>query len=90
MESPFSQCSLFQVSLLNAVAGRSSIGARGEHNNVDGLNVSFKAKYVSAEDMATEGLIPTAPVLKADRSPLFKGDDLSSLPLEIHCGFQEN
>jgi hypothetical protein len=31
-ESPISQCSLFRVSLLNAVAGRSSIGARGELN----------------------------------------------------------
>jgi hypothetical protein len=59
-------------------------------NNFDGINVSFKAKYVKVEDMAAEGPIPAAPVLKADRSPLFKGDDLSRLPLEIHCGFQEN
>jgi hypothetical protein len=59
-------------------------------NNADGINVSFKAKYVSAQEMAAEGFIPTAPVQKADRAPLFKGDDLSKFPLEIHCGFQEN
>jgi hypothetical protein len=58
-------------------------------NNSDGINVSFKAKYVMAEDMKAEGPIPTAPVQKADRSPLFRGDDLSNFPVEIHCGFQD-
>lgn len=57
---------------------------------LDGINVAFKAKYVTAEDMKAEEPVPMAPVQKADRSPLFKGDDLSSLPVKIRCGFQEN
>ena len=59
-------------------------------NIFDGINVSFIAKYETADAMKAEGPIPTAPVQKADRSPLFKGDDLSSFPVEIHCGFQED
>jgi hypothetical protein len=58
-------------------------------NKSDGINISFKAKYVTAEDIKADGSVPTAPVQKADRSPLFKGDDLSNFPVEINCGFQE-
>jgi hypothetical protein len=53
------------------------------------MNISFTVKYVAAKDIQAEGPIPTAPVQKADHSELFKGDDLSHLPLEIRCGFQE-
>ncbi len=55
----------------------------------DGMSISFKAKYVSAKDIEAEGPIPAAPVQKADHSDLFEGDDLSKLPLEIRCLFQE-
>jgi hypothetical protein len=54
-----------------------------------GMNISFRARYVAAKDIEADGPIPAAPVRKADRSELFKGDDLSNLPLEIRCGFQE-
>lgn len=53
------------------------------------MNISFTAKYVTAKDIQADGPIPAAPVEKSDRSQLFKGDDLSNLPLEIRCGFQE-
>jgi hypothetical protein len=55
----------------------------------DGMNISFKAKYVTAKDIEAEGTIPAAPVQNADHSELFKGDGLSNLPLEISCLFQE-
>lgn len=55
-----------------------------------GMNVSFKAKYVAAKNVETEGHIPAAPVRKADGTILFKGDDLSNLPLEVRCLFQED
>jgi hypothetical protein len=54
-----------------------------------GMNVSFSAKYVPAKDIDADGVIPAAPVKKADQSELFKGDDSSKLPLELRCGFQE-
>jgi len=59
------------------------------HNKYDGIGVSFTAKYVAAKDIDADGPIPAAPVLKANRSILFKGDDLKSYPLEISCLFQE-
>jgi hypothetical protein len=54
-----------------------------------GMNISFTAKYVTAKDIEADGHIPAARVQKADRSELFRGDDLSNLPLEISCFFQE-
>jgi hypothetical protein len=58
-------------------------------NKFDGINISFTAKYVAAKDIDADGSIPTAPVQKADRSILFKGDDLKNYPLEVSCLFQE-
>jgi hypothetical protein len=58
-------------------------------NKYDGINISFTAKYVTAKDIDADGPIPAAPVRKADRSILFKGDDLKNYPLEISCLFQE-
>ena len=58
-------------------------------NKFDGVNVSFTAKYVPAKGIDADGAIPNVPVKKADQSELFKGDDLSKLPLELHCAFQE-
>ncbi len=58
-------------------------------NKPVGLNVEITAKYVSAKDIPAEGTIPDAPVTKSDRSPLFKGNDLSHLPITIRCVFQE-
>ena len=58
-------------------------------NKFDGLNIGFTAKYVSAKDIKAEGDIPAAPVRKADRTELFKGDDLKQYPLEVSCIFQE-
>ena len=55
----------------------------------DGMNISFTAKYVTAKDIEALGHIPTARVQKADHSELFRGDDLSKLPLELRCHFQE-
>jgi len=55
-----------------------------------GMNIEFKAKYVMAKDIEAEGHIPAAAVQKADGSALFRGDDLSNLPVEIGCLFQEN
>jgi hypothetical protein len=53
------------------------------------MKISFSAKYVTAKDVETDGPILAAPVQKADHSELFKGDDLSKLPIEIRCLFQE-
>lgn len=61
----------------------------GGNFSPSGMNISFRARYVTAKDMPTDGPVPAAPVRKADRSELFKGDDLSNLPLEILCDFQE-
>lgn len=58
-------------------------------NTFDGINIEFTAKYVTAKDIEADGPIPAAPVQTADHSELFKGDDLSNLPLEISCLFQE-
>jgi len=58
-------------------------------NKYDGLNVSFKVKYMTAKDIQTGGPIPAAPVKKADRSDLFKGDDISNSSLQMSCGFLE-
>ena len=55
----------------------------------DGINVLFSAKYVSAEDLKAAGDIPTAPVRKADRTELFKGDDSNQIPVAVSCIFQE-
>jgi len=55
-----------------------------------GMNISFEAKYVAAKDIDADGPIPAAPVRKADRTELFKGDDLKQYPLEISCIFQED
>src|SRR5439155_21003765 len=49
----------------------------------DDMSISFRAKYVTVKDIEAYGRIPAAPVEKADHSELFKGDDLSRLPLEI-------
>jgi len=54
-----------------------------------GMNISFAAKYVTAKDIEAGGHIPAARVRKADHSELFRGDDLSNLPLEINCLFQQ-
>ena len=56
----------------------------------DGINVSFSAKFESAADLNAEGDIPTAPVRKADRTELFKGDDSTQIPLAVSCRFQED
>ena len=58
-------------------------------NMPSGLGVTFSAKYVTAEDKKTLDAIPEVGVKKSDGSILFKGDDLSKCPLEIHCLFQE-
>jgi hypothetical protein len=58
-------------------------------NKYDGINISFTAKYVTSKDIDADGPIPTAPVLKADRSELFKDDDSTNYPLKISCVFQE-
>jgi hypothetical protein len=58
-------------------------------NNFDGMNVSFKAKYMPAKEIDADGPIPNAPVKKTDQSELFKGDDPSKFPLELRCMFQE-
>ena len=58
-------------------------------NKFDGINISFTAKYVAAKDIDVDGPIPAAPVRKADRTALFKGDGLKNYPLEISCLFQE-
>jgi hypothetical protein len=54
----------------------------------NGLNVSFKAKHVTPEDIKGLGPIPTVPIKMADRTILFEGDDLKNSPVEISCGFQ--
>jgi hypothetical protein len=58
-------------------------------NTFDGINIAFTAKYVSAKDIEAEGDIHAAPVRKADRTELFKGDDLKHFPVEVSCIFQE-
>jgi hypothetical protein len=55
----------------------------------DGMNITFRAKYVAATDIDADADIPTAPVKRSDQTQLFKGDDSSKLPLELRCGFQE-
>jgi hypothetical protein len=59
-------------------------------NKSIGLNVEFTAKYVAAKDIDADGPIPAAPVRKADRTILYKGDDLKNYPLEISGLFQED
>ena len=59
------------------------------NGNNGGINISFKAMYVPAKDMEDQGNIPDAPVLKADHTGLFKGDDLIQYPLVVNCRFQE-
>ena len=59
------------------------------HGN-DGINISFQARYETLAELTAGGTIPTAPMQKANRTPLFKGDEASGLPMEIHCGFQED
>jgi len=44
---------------------------------------------VPAKDIEAAGIIPTAPVRKADRTMLFKGDDMGNKPIELQCLFQE-
>ena len=58
-------------------------------NEYDGISVSFKAQYVTAKDIEADGPIASAQVQKANQTLLFKGDDLTNLPLEIRCVFQE-
>jgi hypothetical protein len=58
-------------------------------NQYDGVNVQFSAKYVPAKDIEADGPIPTAPVRKADRTILFKGDDMGNKPIQLQCLFQE-
>ena len=53
------------------------------------LNVSFAAKYVASKDIKNKQEILMAPVQKADRTLLFKGDDLTNSPLQCRCAFQE-
>ena len=57
--------------------------------SAENMNISFKARYVTTKDVEADGPIPVAPVRKADGSELFKGDDLSHLPIECSCLFQE-
>jgi hypothetical protein len=54
-----------------------------------GMNIAFKVTYVPARDIDANGVIPVAPVKKADGKDLFPGDDSSKLPLKLHCLFQE-
>ncbi len=56
---------------------------------VHGMNITFKARYVTAKEIDSEGLIPALPVKKSDQSELFKGDDAGKCPLQLRCGFQE-
>jgi hypothetical protein len=53
-----------------------------------GLNVSFTAKYLTAQEMKTAGPIPTAPVETADHSIIFKSENPAQSPIQIECGFQ--
>jgi hypothetical protein len=55
-----------------------------------GVNDSFSVKFMSAEQIAHEGLIPMIPVKKADRSVLFPGDSLTNCPVVLSGLFQEN
>jgi len=55
-----------------------------------GVNVSFSAKYMSAEEIQHAGTIPMFPVKKADRSELFAGDSSTNCPIVMSGGFQEN
>lgn len=55
----------------------------------DGIKVQFTARYISAKDTKTLDPIPDARVLRANRSPLFLGDDPKPQPLKITCIFQE-
>ena len=63
-------------------------------NLYDGINVSLRARYVSATEVEFLKSIPLARVGKATRSQprpvLFKGDDQSELPLKMSCIFQED
>jgi hypothetical protein len=54
------------------------------------VNVSFSAKYISAEEMRKKDPTPTFPVEKADRSILFEGDSLTNCPIVLSGSFQEN
>lgn len=59
-------------------------------NTPNGVNISFSAKYMSADEMQHEGPIPTASVQRADRSELFKADPLTNCPAVLSGLFQEN
>jgi len=54
-----------------------------------GMNITFKARYVAAKDIDSEGMIPALPVKKADQLELFKGDAVDKCPLQLRGGFQE-
>jgi len=56
----------------------------------DGLNIEFRARYMSAKEVQAQGNIPTAPVQKADRTMLFQGDTPTNCPIRFNCSFQEN
>ena len=56
---------------------------------VRGMNIIFKARYVAAKDIDSEGVIPALPVKRSDQSELFKGDDVGKFPLQLRSGFQE-
>jgi len=58
-------------------------------NKYDGVNVQFSAKFVPVKDIEADGIIPTAPVRKADRTMLFKGDDMGNKTIQLQCIFQE-
>ena len=59
-------------------------------NIPNGVNVSFSAKYMSAEEMEKHGPMPIPQVKKADRSVLFHGDSLTNCPIVLSGVFQEN
>jgi hypothetical protein len=59
-------------------------------NKPVGLNISFTAKYATADSLKSSETVPTPFVQRADGSVLFKGDNMAELPMEIRCAFQEN
>ena len=61
----------------------------GSTTTMDGINLSFGIKSVSADDPALASAL-LAPLSGADGSSLVKGDGPSQTPLTATCKFQDN
>jgi hypothetical protein len=61
----------------------------GQRDISGGVNVTFSAKYVSAEEMQREGPVLAAAVKREDQSQLFRGDILTNCPIALSGGFQD-